>query len=635
MSPVPIPDDGADVVPDTRAVADAWGIEESFVDAMGNLQRPSRRTVDQLRSVIGQTPQSSPPLFVDADEPLLLAAGEVVAEDGSITRLVRPETRTLSPGYYDHVAPDGSTRRMIAAPRRCYLPDRASWGWTVQLYAARSRQSWGIGDFGDLRRLTRWSQRAGAAFTLVNPLGAVSPALPQQPSPYYPSSRRFRNPIYLRVEDVPGAAAAPEQVARSARAARKLNDVRVIDRDSVWRLKREALEAIWAAQAPAAEFERWYRSQPSDLHSFAVWSALVEEHGASFRDWPSSCQHPDGAGVGEIARRQDDRIRFHAWLQWLIENQAQDAAGDSVVVHDLPIGVDPHGFDAWSWQDTLALGVSVGAPPDVFNRRGQDWGLPPFVPWRLRAENYQPFIDTIRASLALGRGLRIDHVMGLFRLWWIPEGTDPSEGAYVRYPADELLAIVATESARAQAFVIGEDLGTVEPDVRTALADRDILSYRLLWFEESDPAAWPLKSMASVSTHDLPTVAGLWESSDFESQLEAGLEPDGESTEAIRTRLVEAAGLESSASSSEAVLAAYRVLSEAPSLLLAASLDDALAEPERPNMPGADDKRANWSIGLRLPLEELESESLARDIGQLLNGALADRALINDPRRRE
>ena len=457
---------------------------------------------------------------------------------------------------------------------------------------------------------------------LVNPLGAVAPVGTQQPSPYFPATRRFRNPIYLRVEHVPGAKLAREEVARAAAAGAALNERRVIDRDEVWAMKRAALEAIWSAAPERRDFDRWYRRAPASLEQFATWCVLSEEHGGDWRSWPAELQHPSSHAVAAAAARSVDRQRFHAWLQWLAESQFGAAATHTALVQDLPIGVDPGGFDAWEWQDILATDTSVGAPPDEFNRLGQDWGLPPFIPEKLRAAEYQPFIDTIRASMAAGGGLRVDHVMGLFRLWWIPSGRGPREGAYVRSRADELLGIVALESQRAGAFVVGEDLGTVEDSAREALSRHDVLSYRLLWFEEEDPSRWPRRSLAAVTTHDLPTVTGLWDGSDLEAQRRAGLEPNTASTGAIHGRLAAAAGLDAQASSEDAVVAAYELLARAPSMLLTATLDDAVGEPARPNIPGAAGDNMNWSLALPYRLDEIESHPLAARVAAVLDHAV-------------
>ncbi len=464
---------------------------------------------------------------------------------------------------------------------------------------------------------------------LVNPLGAVHPTCPQQPSPYFPATRRFLNPIYLRVTDVPGAhdtETARAAVARAARAAAGLGEQRVIHRDEVWALKLAALEAVWAAGPTLGGFEEWRAAQPGALDRFAAWCALVERHGTRWRDWPSGLQQPATAlraTASDATLR--DRAQFFAWLQWLTASQLRGATAREphvALVQDLPIGVDPDGFDAWEWQGVLAAGVTVGAPPDEFNRQGQNWGLPPFVPAALRAAAYRPFVETIRSSMAPGGGLRIDHVMGLSRLWWVPDGNEPSDGVYVRYPADDLFAIVALESMRAGAFVVGEDLGTVEDSVRAAMAEHGMLSYRLLWFEDQEPPQWPAQALAAVTTHDLPTVVGLWTRSDTTAQRDAGLEPNEESQEAVRDHLARRAGLDPHATSDDAVRAAHDLLARAPAVLLAATLDDAVASPDRPNIPGADGHRPNWSLALPVQLEEIEEHPLAAQVAARLTEAV-------------
>jgi 4-alpha-glucanotransferase len=605
-------------------MSDQWGIDSSYVDSMGHVQSISDETVERLRRIIGEPTTSYPPLVVGAGERIDLGEGELVFEDGTVLDVHGEAPRDLPLGYHTFADLTGSSRRVIVSPRRCHLPrGRRTWGWAAQLYAARSSQSWGIGDLGDLARLARWSNEVGAGFVLVNPLGAVAPVAAQQASPYFPASRRYRNPIYLRIEDVPGAANAGETLDTAAAAGHALDIHRDIDRDSVWRIKRPVLEAIWREQADQREFDRWFDDQPSSLSQFAVWSVLVEKHGPRWRDWPLGCRHPDGIGIPTVLAEHADRVRFHAWLQWLVDIQLDAAARSVAIVHDLPIGVDPDGFDAWAWQDILALDVAVGAPPDTFNRRGQHWGLPPFVPWKLRRADYQPFIETIRSNVASG-GLRLDHVAGLFRLWWIPTGSSPKDGAYVRYPADDLLAIVALESHRAAAVIVGEDLGTVEDTARSALAEHDILSYRLLWFEQGDPATWPSKAMAAVTTHDLPTVAGLWDGTDLETQRGLGLDPATGPTEAIRSRLAEAGDLRPTATAEEAVVAAHELLARAPAMFLAATLDDAVAETDRPNIPGTDDLRRNWSLALPVRLDEIESHPLAAKLASVLGAATRD-----------
>jgi len=276
--------------------------------------------------------------------------------------------------------------------------------------------------------------------------------------------------------------------------------------------------------------------------------------------------------------------------------------------------VDPGGADAWAWQDVLTQGATVGAPPDAFNRLGQDWGLPPFVPWRLADAGYEPFIQTIRAALRHGGGLRIDHVMGLFRLWWIPRGAPPAAGAYVRYPADDLLGIVALESQRARALVVGEDLGTVEPGTREQLGRCGILSYRVLWFETEPAARFPEQALAAVTTHDLPTVAGLWTGADLRAQQDIGLVPNEEETRAMRERLRGLTGATDETAVEDVIERAHRLLAEAPSAVLTATLEDASGVAERPNVPGTVAEWPNWSLALPVSLEELETAPLPRRI---------------------
>jgi 4-alpha-glucanotransferase len=288
------------------------------------------------------------------------------------------------------------------------------------------------------------------------------------------------------------------------------------------------------------------------------------------------------------------------------------------VVHDLAVGFDPGGFDGWAWRDLLALDARIGAPPDEFNRAGQDWGLPPFVPWRLRQAGYAPFLETLRSVLRGAGGLRMDHVMGLFRLFWVPPGAGPTDGAYVRYPAGDLLDLLALESTRAGALVVGEDLGTVEAGVREELAARAVLSMRLLWFEDEPPERWPERALGLVTTHDLPTVAGVWTGSDVEDQRAAGVPVAEEGAAALHHRLARATGLPSDAAVADAVVAAHRALAASPSALVAATLEDAAQVSERPNMPGTVDSWPNWSLALPKPLEELEADPVVGAVGDAL-----------------
>jgi 4-alpha-glucanotransferase len=480
-----------------------------------------------------------------------------------------------------------------------------------------------MGDLADLRRLAEWSAGAlGAGVILLNPLHAVLPLVPQEPSPYFPSSRRYRNPLYLRVEEVPGAAEDRLDLLRLAAEGRALAAERRIDRDAVLRLKMSALGRLWArAGGAAAGLARYRAREGRGLDEFATFCALAEHHGSGWRRWPAEHRHPRSPAVSRFAAEHAGRVAFHGWLQWLLDEQLARAGGTLRLVTDLAIGFDGEGADAWAWQDVLAEGVTVGAPPDDFAVDGQDWGLPPFAPHRLGAEGYAPFVETVRAGLRHAGGMRVDHVMGLFRQFWVPRGTSPREGAYVRYPADDLLAVLALESERAGGVVIGEDLGTVAPGVRERLFAEGILSTRVLWFEPSPPSGYPARSMATVTTHDLPTVRGLWTGSDLREQREVGLAPNAAGMEELRARLAELTGLDRSAGHEAVTLAVHRRLAEAPSAVVAATLEDALGVAERPNLPGTTGRRrANWSLALPQSLEEILADPRPRALGAILAG---------------
>jgi 4-alpha-glucanotransferase len=605
------------VTPPPKPTTDAWGIDASWLDALDEEHTVAPATIERLREVIGTPPEDlleRAPIVARPGDPLEVDQVEVECEDGQIRHVDGELPEDFPLGYHRLRTPDGRDRRLIVSPGRCWLPENwRAWGWAVQLYATRGRDSWGIGDLGDLRTVREFAQQQGAGFVLVNPLHAVAPTPGQEDSPYLPATRRFRNPVYLRIAEVPGA----DAVDLEADAGRALNDGELIDRDAVWALKRRVLQRIFDAGVDEQPFRDWWWNQGQPLMDWATWCALADEHGPDWHTWPADLQDPRGQAVAGYAAAHDREISFHAWLQWLLDAQLRAAADDLTVIQDLPIGVAGGGADAWAWQDVLAQGVNVGAPPDAFNSQGQDWGSPPLVPWRLQVADYEPFIQSIRATMAGAGGLRVDHVMGLFRLWWVPADGSAADGAYVRYPYEDLLDIVALESHRAQAIVVGEDLGTVEDGVREAMAEHGILSYRLLWFEDDDPAQWPAEAMAAVTTHDLPTIPGLWTGSDLAEQREYGLGTD-EELERGRASLLEHLGdIPSDASPAEAVLVAYRRLATAPCTLLSATLEDALGVERRPNMPGAKN-RPNWRLPLPVPTEELAEQPGVQSVAQVL-----------------
>ena len=597
-------------------------IQRSYVDALGRSHRASPATVRAIEQAMAPgADDDRSTMVVRQGQRLRIGPAEIRLEDGSRLTVDRTLPGDLPLGYHEVNGRRGTPATLIVTPSACYLPPALqTWGWAIQLYAARSRKSWGLGDLADLRMLGRWAAKQGAGIALISPLAAPAPTLPQQPSPYFPSSRRFRSPLYLRVDEVEGAREC-ERLSEIGRRARRLNADRLIDRDRIFALKSEALEAIWGLIGTREDprFDRFCREQEG-LEEFARYCALAERFGPDWRTWPEQYRHPSAPAVArEVATgRMRDRVRFHQWLQYQVDRQLARASAALPVMQDLPIGFDAAGADAWAFQHVLALGMTVGAPPDEFNTQGQNWGLPPFVPDKLRSSGYKPFAETIRACLRHAGGLRIDHAMGLFRLFWIPAGMEPKDGAYVRSHAADLLGIVALESQRADAIIVGEDLGTVEDHVRAELEAAKILSYRLVWFEKAPPSRYPRSSLAAVTTHDLPTIAGLWSGSDLDVQNELGLSPNEAGTREIRTRVRRMTRASESTPAAEVVARVHEALATAPSRIVTATLDDAMAVEERPNMPATSDEWPNWKLSLPQRIETLPSNRLAKRIARAL-----------------
>ena len=604
---------------------DQWGILSAFKDAFGNWRTTSNETRKVFRQAIGNAEPSGPAgrprgtRIIQYGTALKLAGpAQLRLEDGSIIHIEKRTPKDLPAGYHELKDPsNGRSEQLMVTPHGCYLPpDLHTWGWAIQLYALRSSRSWGIGDLGDLTAFGGWTARNfGCGFCLVNPLGAATPVVPQQTSPYYPSSRCFLNPLYLRIEDVPGAKGAGISLHKIAEAGRALNAHRLINRDEVFRLKFKALEKIWGQCKPNGNFEQFCREGATLLRKFAVFCSLARRFQQGWQQWPAKFRAPDSKVIEKYIAENVDEIRFHQWLQWLLHRQMKSAAGQIPLIQDLPIGVDPGGADAWIWQDCLAKGVQLGAPPDAYNAQGQNWGMQPFNPQRLTTSFIEPFRLTIRAALQYGGGLRIDHVMGLRRLFWIPEGKSGRAGAYVHYPLDEMLAILAIESHRAKALVIGEDLGTVEEAMRREFQRRNILSYRLLWFESKAVKKFPRKALTAISTHDLFTLRGLWSGADFAEQKKLGLNPSPQERRKLVKKLCRRLRISEPADISDVILKTHRLIARSPSMLLAASLEDALKVNERPNMPGTID-RQNWSRALPLALHEIQRSKLMRQIGR-------------------
>ncbi|MBX3285360.1 MAG: 4-alpha-glucanotransferase [Actinobacteria bacterium] len=604
--------------------ADPWGIEPAYWDAFGTWREADPGALASLRRSMGagsddpgEAPPSGRPLRVvrPGHGDRSAAPGAVlVLEDGTHVALDGELPPDLPLGYHCIVGPDGGEEHLIASPGRVALPpDLRTWGLTCQLYAARSTRSWGLGDLADLRRIVAWSRARGAGVVGINPLHAPNPLGHPADSPYSPSSRRWRDPLYLAIEEVPGAGALPD-LAELAAAGQALNAGHRIDRAATWALKLEALERLWARFDTDPRFDAYRHEHGADLDAWATYCALARHHGTGWRSWPAEHRRPEAPAVAAFAAEHRRDVAFWAWLQWLLDGQLAASGAAEVAVADLAVGFDDDGADAWQWQDLVAGGVRIGAPPDLLGPEGQDWGLPPFVPWRLRDAGYQPLAATIRAVARHARGLRIDHVMGLFRLWWVPEGRGATDGAYVRWPGRELLDVVALESHRAGVLVVGEDLGTVEDEVRAALAEADVLSTRLVLFEERPPREWPELAMAAVTTHDLPTIAGVASGIDLADQRAAGtrIAPDGD--DAFRHRL----GVDGDRPLAEAVVDLHRALGASPCRIATATLDDLLGAEHRPNLPGTVDEHPNWRIPLPVPLDDLAGHALAEAVADAL-----------------
>jgi 4-alpha-glucanotransferase len=532
---------------------------------------------------------------------------------------------------------------LAVVPDRLELPEQVAahprWGLMVQLYSVRSRESWGLGDLRDLADLAWLTGTEGADFLLINPLHAAEPVPPLTPSPYLPTSRRFVNPLFLRVEDVHEvgylSAADRALVEWAAEPALALNgDDGPIDRDTVWAAKRQALEVLFAVpRTPAREtaFAEFRRREGQGLEDFALWCALVERDGPG--PWSEDLRGPQAPGARRARTELAERIAFYCWLQWLADQQLDTAqraateAGMAIgVMHDLAVGVHPGGADAWALGGVLAGAASVGAPPDMYNQQGQDWSQPPWHPAELARVGYRPYRELLRTVFRHAGAVRIDHIMGLFRLWWIPRGQAPGTGTYVRYDVEAMVGILLLEAHRAGAVVIGEDLGVVEPGVRELLADRGVLGTSVLWFEK-DAEGRPLRpdtyrrlALSTVTTHDLPPTAGYLAEEHVALRERLGLlaEPvpvvraqARAEREAVLAALREQGLIGADPSEREVVEALHRYVRRTPSVLVGVSLADAVGERRAQNQPGTDTEYPNWKVpladgaGRLVPLEEI------------------------------
>ncbi len=553
--------------------------------------------------------------------------------------------------------PEISVSTLIVTPRKL-APEKLhrTWGWVLQLYSVRSRRSWGIGDLHDLADLAAWSATdLSAGFVLVNPLHAAETSGRMEPSPYLPASRRFGNPIYLRIEDIDEygdlAPAERDRVRASSLQTRALSeDATALDRDTVWAAKREALQLLFGVRPSIgriAEYGAYCDRESQGLIDFATWAAIADVHGPEWSKWPEELRDPTAPAVVAFRNENPDAVEFHCWLQWQLDDQLArtqaraKAAGMSLgVVHDLAVGVHPDGADAWALQNVLAPGIHVGAPPDAFNQQGQDWSQPPWRPNALAETGYAAWRDLVRAVMRHGGGLRIDHILGMFRLWWVTSPERPTEGTYVRYDHEALVGILVLEATRAGVTVIGEDLGTVEPWVRDYLTERGILGTSVLWFErDADgkplaPERWRELCLATVTTHDLPPTAGYLAGDHVELRNQLGLltrpvaeelEVDEADRDSWLNALRERHLLSNTDGDVERIVEAlHRYVAHTPAKLVGVALTDAVGERRTQNQPGTTDEYPNWRVplggsdGSPVLIEDLpNNQRLRRLIGAL------------------
>ncbi|MBU1692033.1 MAG: malto-oligosyltrehalose synthase [Gammaproteobacteria bacterium] len=590
----------------------------------------------------------------------------------------------VTPGYYrleveqpGREVQDQAAMTLIVTPSSCYQPEAIHgegrvWGPTVQLYGLRSRRNWGIGDFSDLRALVDLSAEAGGGVIGVNPLHAMFPDAPERISPYSPSSRCFVNVLYIDVEAVPEFTecdAARNLVASDLFQGRlrRLRASEQVAYEEVAAAKREVLAIVYryfldqhlANDSDRARTFRLFREKMGEELEFHARFEALQEH---FRRenpavwgwpaWPEEYRHPQAPAVTAFATEHADAVEFFVWLQWLADEQLAAVGRQSSrrglgvgLYQDLAVGVNPGGSEVWAWQDAYAIGAYVGAPPDDFNLAGQDWGLPPLVPHRLREAAYAPFIDVLRANMRHCGALRIDHVMQFIRLFWVPVGMSPTQGAYVAYPLDDLLGIIALESQRNRCMVVGEDLGTVPDGFRPHLATIGVLSYRPFLFERTEdggfkpPAEYMRQALVSVSTHDLPTLSGFWKGSDLDTRSALHLFPSDEQRNKLvveraqdRARFLVALEREGLLPSGASIhpntvpemtpalmVAIHAYLAKTQAQILVVQPEDILGIIEQTNLPGSrDEQHPNWRRRLPLDLEDWRDDSRFAAIGEVL-----------------
>jgi 4-alpha-glucanotransferase len=554
---------------------------------------------------------------------------------------------------------------LIATPGRCWVPSsiqegRRLWGVSTQLYLLRSEANWGIGDFSDLLRFVERLAEKGAGIVGLNPLHAMFLDNPEHASPYSPASRLFLNVLYIDVTRTPefSRCAEVQRIIGSAAFQEQLEKCRsseLVDYTHVAELKLRVLRAVFdhwnsTADSVRASFEAFRRERGEALERSCVFHVLRQKfvrQDSALRDWrlwPEEYRYPQSEALAAFALEHREDVSFMAWLEWLADSQLASAAAAAKgmeigLYRDMAVGADITGVETWSNQNVVVSGAHIGAPPDAFNLAGQDWGLPPFNPRALQEGGYRGFIDLIRANMRYAGALRIDHVMALQHLYWVPESLSPKEGAYVRYPFEDLVGILALESQRNRCLVVGEDLGTVPDGFRERMAKANILSYRVLFFEQNPktgafrkPGSYPELSLAVASNHDLPTVRAWWEGSDISLRERLDLFPDPREAETQRkqrtrerNQLIRALrkqgllGDNWELNAEEIIPLVHAYLAKSSAFLAMAQVDDIAGEIEPVNLP-ASLNYPNWRRRLSLPIEELWEGSEMNKVAEVFAG---------------
>lgn len=595
----------------------------------------------------------------------LLAEREVGGERRQRWEIAVPVALPL--GYHDFfLGADEARTRLIVAPEGCYLPEPIAggarqWGVSTHLYSLRRDGDWGIGDFTGLVDLVDVAASLGATIIGLNPLHTLFTQHPDRASPYSPSSRLFLNPLYIDPEAVPDFAESRSAQRLAKKAAKELTALRAgtfVDYPAVEAVKRPVFRALYESfrdrhlahaaegDARAEAFASFVREGGEPLRRFALFEILSADfEGTSWMDWPEAYRRCDGPAMAEFARTRREDLEFVQYLQWQADVQlaaAQDRAlslGLPIGLYrDLAVGAAADGADAWIAQDVIVTSATVGCPPDPFNMLGQDWGTPPLHPHALRQQGYAAFANIVRANMRHAGALRIDHVMGLMHLFWIPKGRKPDSGAYIEYPFEDLLAVLALESHRNKCLVVGEDLGTVPAGFRERMAAANVLSYRVLYFEKDgnrfkEPEEYPGLALACVTTHDLATLSGFWSEADIDLKHELDLYPDAAAEHGERSArdddrkqllaALEKEGLLSQAMRRDAAkggmnptlsAAVHEYLARSPVRLLLVQLDDLTEEGVQLNLPGTDTERPNWRRRLHLKIEDIAATPVVRTL---------------------